>query len=214
MPSPARQPVLGSPVSHRGGGASVRSPTVHAVSGSFTRRSPATRQLLERASDVIDRHFIHAHLEALLYQSRDASASALDEYDAACRQHDSEMDGIRAAFIAKWGQVPCWRPYKQMTIRQQKAKNFEQALSWGERAIAVNGDDCARPEAVEDLRKRADSFQARLQPRPRPSGSRISKPHQPEIETLVCVTCEQEFQRTRIRGRKPLHCPQSRSLVE
>lgn len=125
--------MLGSPVSHRGGGASVRSPTVHAVSGSFTRRSPATRQLLERESDVIDRHFMHAHLEALLYQSRDAFASALDEYDAACRQHDSEMDGIRAAFLAKWGQVPVLETYKQMAIRQQKAKNFEQALSWAER---------------------------------------------------------------------------------
>jgi len=64
------------------------------------------RQLLEGESDVIDRHFMHAHLEALLYQSRDAFGSALDEYDAACRQHDSEMDGIRAACMAKWGQVP------------------------------------------------------------------------------------------------------------
>jgi HIRAN domain-containing protein len=172
------------------------------------------RQLLERESDVIDRHFMHAHLEALLYQSRGAFASALDEYDAACRQHDSEMDGIRAAFLAKWGQVPVLEIYRQMAIRQQKAKNFEQALSWAVRGIAVYGDDCARPEAVEDLRKRADSFRARLQPRPRPSGSRISKPHQPEIETLVCVNCGREFQRTRMRGRKPLHCPQCRSLVE
>ena len=36
------------------------------------------RQLLERESDAIDRHFMHTHLEALLYRSRDVFASALD----------------------------------------------------------------------------------------------------------------------------------------
>jgi hypothetical protein len=35
------------------------------------------RQLLERETDAIDRHFMHAHLEALLYRSRDVFASAL-----------------------------------------------------------------------------------------------------------------------------------------
>ena len=49
---------------------------------------------------------MHAHLQSLLYRSRDVFASALDEYDQACHQHDAEMDGIRAAFMAKWGQVP------------------------------------------------------------------------------------------------------------
>jgi hypothetical protein len=76
------------------------------------------RQLLERESDTIDRHFMHAHLEALLYRCRDVFASALDEYDQACRHHDAEMDGIRAAFVAKWGQVPVLETYKQMAIRQ------------------------------------------------------------------------------------------------
>jgi HIRAN domain len=88
------------------------------------------RQLLEREPDAIDRHFMHAHLEALLYRSRDVFASALDEYDQACRQHDSEMESIRAAFMAKSGQVPVLETYRQMAIRQQKAKNFEQALWW------------------------------------------------------------------------------------
>jgi hypothetical protein len=172
------------------------------------------RQLLERESDVIDRHFMHAHLVALLYQSRDTFASALDEYDAACRQHDSEIDAIRAAFMDKWGRVPVLDIYRQMAIRQQKAKNFEQALWWAERGIGVYGDDCARPEAVEDLRKRAESYRAKLQPRPRPSRPSVSELHQPEIETLVCANCGREFQRTRVRGRKPLHCPECRSLVE
>lgn len=34
------------------------------------------RQLLQRDPDPIDRHFMYTHLEALLYRSRDAFASA------------------------------------------------------------------------------------------------------------------------------------------
>jgi hypothetical protein len=64
-------------------------------------------------------------------------ASALDEYDQACHQHDAEMDGIRAAFMAKWGRLPVLETYRQMAIRQQKARNFEQALWWAERGIAI-----------------------------------------------------------------------------
>src|SRR5436309_14738279 len=118
------------------------------------------RQLLGRETDAIDRHYIHAHLQILLYRSRDVFASALDDYDQACRQHDSEMDSIRVAFMARWGRVPVLELYRQMAIRQQKAKNFEQALSWVERGVAIYGIDCARAEAVEDLQKRATSCRA------------------------------------------------------
>jgi hypothetical protein len=168
------------------------------------------RQLLERETDAIDRHFMHAHLQALLYRSRDVFASALDEYDQACRQHDAEMDGIRAAFMAKWGQVPVLELYRQMAIRQQKAKNFEQALWWAERGIAIYGTDCARPEAVQDLQKRADSFRGKLNPQPRPSRPQPVRSEQSEIELLVCGACGREFQRIRVRGRKPLNCPECR----
>ena len=171
------------------------------------------RQLLERESDVIDRHFMHAQLEALLYKSRDSFASALEEYDAACRQHDAEMDGIRAAFLAKWGRLPVLELYKQMAIRQQKAKDFGQALWWAERGLAVYGDDCARPEVVEDLRRRVESYRAKLDPAPRPSRPRIPRAAQPEVETLVCANCGRQFQRNRMPGRKPLHCPECRSLA-
>jgi hypothetical protein len=168
------------------------------------------RQLLEREADAIDRHFMHAHLQSLLYRSRDVFDSALDEYDQACHQHDREMDGIRAAFMVKWGQVPVLETYRQMAIRQQKAKNFEQALWWAERGIAIYGTDCARPEAVDDLQKRAASYRARLSPQPRPSRPRAVRPNQPEVEVLACGNCGRKFQRTRLRGRKPLHCPECR----
>jgi hypothetical protein len=172
------------------------------------------RQLLERETDAIDRHFMHAHLEALLYRSRDVFSSALDEYDQACRHHDAEMDGIRAAFMAKWGHVPVLETYKQMAIRQQKAKNFEQALWWAERGIAIHGTDCARPEALEDLQKRAAGYRAKLTPHPRPSRPRVARSARAEVEVLTCTSCGREFQRTRVAGRKPLQCKQCRNEEE
>jgi hypothetical protein len=169
------------------------------------------RQLLQRDPDPIDRHFMYTHLEALLYRSCDAFTSALGEYDEACRQHDSEMDTIRQALVAKWGQVPWLETYRQMAIRQQKVKSFEQALWWAERGIAIYGEDAGRPEAVEDLRRRAATYRAKLRPTPRPSPQEVSQPTDPEIETLVCTACGQEFQRIPARGRKPLHCPVCRN---
>jgi hypothetical protein len=168
------------------------------------------RQLLQREADTIDRHFMHVHLQTLLYRSRDVFASALDEYDQACRQHDAEMDSIRAAFMAKWGQLPVLEIYKQMAIRQQKARNFEQALWWAERGVAIYRADCARPEAVEDLQKRAQAYRAKLNPQPRSSRPSITQLKGPEVEVLICARCGREFQRTRVRGRKPLHCTECR----
>ena len=105
---------------------------------------------------------MYVQLEAILYRSRDAFASALGEYDEACRQHDAEMDSMRQACIAKWGKVPLLETYQQMAIRQQKAHNYSQALWWAERGLALYGGDCARPEAVEDLRKPGSQISAKL----------------------------------------------------
>jgi hypothetical protein len=49
------------------------------------------RARLETERDPIDRHYMMCELESRLYRKRDAFASALDEYDAVCRQHDAEM---------------------------------------------------------------------------------------------------------------------------
>jgi hypothetical protein len=122
------------------------------------------RKLLVGETDPLDRHFMYVQLEALLYRSREAFASALDEYDQACRRHDAEMDDIRQAFMTEWGQVPVLETYRQMAIRQQKAGDFEQALWWAERGIAVYGNDAVRLEAVEDLQHRATAYRAKLKP--------------------------------------------------
>jgi hypothetical protein len=65
----------------------------------------------------------------------------------------------------------------------------------------------ARPEAVEDLRRRAAAYRARLTPG-------LQHPDAPpalrdsEDETLVCVACGRTFHRPRVRGRKPMRCPE------
>ena len=134
------------------------------------RAIPYLRGLLAHERDVLDRHFMYAQLEAILYRCRDAFTSALGEYDQACRQHDAEMDGIRQACLGKWGKVPLLETYRQMAIRQQKAHNYSQALWWAERGITIYGNDCARPEAVEDLRSRAAKYRDKLANQPRATG--------------------------------------------
>jgi tetratricopeptide (TPR) repeat protein len=121
------------------------------------------RNLLHQDPDPIDRHFMFCELERRLYRAREAFASALDEYDEACRHHDAEMDGISDALLAKFGVVPLLETYTQMAIRQQKAKNWAEALRWVNRGLDLYGNNAARPEAVEDLAKRAAAYRGKLQ---------------------------------------------------
>jgi hypothetical protein len=128
------------------------------------RAIPMLRKLLSTETRPISRHYMYQRLEDMLYWSRDAFASALDEYDEACRQHDAEMDGIRQACIEKRGKVPQLDTYRQMPIRQAKAGDYRRALWWTERGLSIYGSDCERPEDVEDLRKRAARYRAKLGP--------------------------------------------------
>lgn len=126
------------------------------------RAIPELRRLLNDQVDPLTRHFMYEQLEARLYRSREAFTSALDEYDQACQRHDAEMNNIRHACISRWGHVPNLTTYKQMAIRQQKAKDFQQALWWAERGIALYGDKARWPENVEDLRTRAKTYRSKL----------------------------------------------------
>ena len=121
------------------------------------------RNALTAESNVIGRHFIYSELEAALYRSRDVFTTALGDYDVVCKQHDSEMDGIHSACMAYWGKVPVLDTYRQMAIRQQKQHDYGQALWWAERGIALYGTDAARPEAVDDLCKRATGYRAKVE---------------------------------------------------
>jgi tetratricopeptide (TPR) repeat protein len=188
------------------------------------------RDLLAADPDPIDRHFQFAELETRLYRSRDLYEAALDEFDEACRGHDAEMETICRAFMGKWGKVPLLETYRQMAIRQQKQKDWTAVVWWAERGLSLYGNNTAREDAVEDLLKRRNRALAKLEnpvqtpPRPRsnapmsttlasrslpapPSTARITK----EVEILVCTRCRTSFERLRVRGRKPLLCPDCRT---
>jgi len=188
------------------------------------------QELLASDPDPIDRHFQFAELETRLYRSRDLYDSALVEFDDACRRHDAEMETIRHAFLAKWGKVPLLETYRQMAIRQQKQKDWNAVVWWTERGLAHYGNDAAREDAVEDLLKRRNRALTKLETPAKPnqramSHARITtalppSSHAPqpassgfaaEIEILICFRCEASFERVRVRGRKPLLCPDCRS---
>lgn len=172
------------------------------------------RQLLQHDPDPIDRHFMFCELEDRLYRSRDAFASALAEYDEICSSHDAEMDGIRDALLTKFGRVPLLDTYRQMVIRQQKAKNWSVAIWWAERGLSLYGQNAARSEAVEDLEKRRMAYLAKLsvgEKAASPIRRTATKPAlQQLVETLICEGCGSSFDRPVTRGRKPKHCPSCR----
>ncbi len=135
---------------------------------------------------------------------------------------------ICEAFMSKWGKVPLLETYRQMAIRQQKAKDWEAVCWWTNRGLELYGDAAAREEAVEDLTKRRNRALVKLEPAPaRPAKPRrpsisvdvavggdpatpISSPS-PQLEVLLCQSCGGSFERLRVRGRKPLLCPPCRS---
>lgn len=179
------------------------------------------RALLESDPDPIDRHYMMNELEERLYKSRDAFGSALEEFDAVCRQHDSEMDTIREALFEKFGRIPVLDTYRQAAIRCQKARDWETMRQWAERGLSIYGEHGARPEAVEDLGKRVAYATAKLEAPSKPKRHRPVKGTSEAMasvttasgfETLVCTNCGQTFERERTRGRKPHACPSCRGV--
>jgi hypothetical protein len=127
------------------------------------RRILKLRALLEEDSDPISRHFMFTMLEEDLYACRDLWDTALGEYDEVAEQHHSEIvNGLRDALFAKFGSIPLIDTYRQAAIRTQKARDWEASLRWAQRGLDVYGEDAARPEAVEDLRNRAERARAKL----------------------------------------------------
>jgi HIRAN domain len=183
------------------------------------------RELLATDPDPIDRHFQFCELETRLYRSRELYDSALAEYDEACARHDAEMQGICAAFMAKWGKIPLLDTYRQMAVRQQKKKDWRACKWWAERGLGLYGQHAAREEAIEDLIKRRNRAVAKLEARPRPrldhttvqaaptrqAGMPANSDADTELEVLTCQQCNRQFERIRVRGRKPGLCPSCRA---
>jgi hypothetical protein len=168
-------------------------------------------QLLQEERDPIDRHFMFAQLGKRLYRCRREHVDALERFDDACLRHDQEMDALRPILIAKFGAMPVVEMYHQAVIRCQKAKNWDQMRRWAQRAITIYGDEAARPDEFVDLHKRVAVATAKLEtPERQKSRAPAQASYRPtlvEIETLVCVNCGSSFDRQRVRGRKPRHCP-------
>jgi len=123
------------------------------------------------------------------------------------------MDGIRDALLAKFGSVPVLDTYRQMTIRQQKIKNWTQAISWAQRGLALYGNQAARPEAVDDLRRRLAAYQAKLAVGSSSASAAVSARRPAPgngIEVLACTSCGASFERAVVGGRKPKNCPTCR----
>jgi hypothetical protein len=123
------------------------------------------------------------------------------------------MDGIRDALLAKFGKVPLLDTYRQMAVRQQKAKNWPAAIWWAQRGLDLYGPNAARPEAVDDLQNRVGAYRAKLSAENEPTRRvrRTTAPaDQTSTETLSCTRCGRTFDRPITSGRKPKHGPSCR----
>lgn len=114
---------------------------------------------------AISRHFMYAQFEGLLYGARDDLPSALNEYDATCEAHHSEMPVIRPALIKVFDGLPLIEMYKQAAIRHQKAHDWQMALRWADAGLQVYGTEALQREFVDDLERRAADYREKLTPR-------------------------------------------------
>lgn len=122
----------------------------------------ALRSMLASERDPLERHFLFSELETRLYKCRDLYASALDEFDATCQEHDREMVPIREALLSQWSRIPPLATYRQMAIRQQKLKDWNTCLWWVDRGLEIYDGHAASESAVEDLQKRRNRALAKL----------------------------------------------------
>lgn len=143
--------------------ASYGMPWMDGLSKDSAQRITQIRALLKEDGDLVHRHFMFSQLERDLYYSRNAFASALDEYDDACVMHDAEMVQIRPALIERFGSVPLLATYRQMCIRQHKAKNWEAGLHWAERGLSLYASDATNSEWTGDLTARAEAFRSKIE---------------------------------------------------
>ena len=174
------------------------------------------RQLLDHESDLLDRHFMYAELESRLYRLRDTGADALAGYDKASGAHDDEMDDIRPLLLAKFGAIPLLETYKQQSIRQRKERNWNEGLRWAHRGLSLYGDEPAKQDWVDDLRKRASYFQAKIEgessPPTPPRRARSRNREASKIELLTCTHCGRTWKHVRKSGRKPILCDDCQAL--
>ena len=106
---------------------------------------------------------------------------------------------------------PSSRPIGKWRSVSRKSRTGSRRVWWVERGLTLYGEHAARPESVDDLRKRLTAYQAKLTAPTTPARKAPPKPHAAPavqtIEVLVCENCGGNFDRVVIRGRKPKNCP-------
>jgi hypothetical protein len=208
---------FGLPSSHVGALRTGLGETAHSwwghLNGDTLHDVTELRRLLKTEVDALDRHYMWARLERLIYRSRDTFASAITEYDDVCEQHHAEMGSIRPALLAEFGGIPLLELYRQQAIRWKKAHDWEKVIAWSERGLAIYQADAARPEDLDDLHDRLAYARGKVEPvqpqQPR-RASHVRAQSTVTIEVLVCTGCGKSFSRARSRGRKPHLCPSCR----
>lgn len=143
------------------------------------------RQWLLQDRDPISRHYLYCHLQKSLYRLRELSPTMLAEFDEACALHDAEMDVIRECLVAKFGKMPMLETYRQVAIRHQKAKNWSAVLWWSERGLRLYGDLAGRPEATEDLKKRAAIAGSKVAAASEPKTSKAASGSAPSVSATL-----------------------------
>lgn len=181
-----------------------------------TQRVERLRSLLGSEVEPISRHYVHELLVDELYRIRDKSAGGLTSFDEAALAHDQDLVALRPALVSKFGGMPMIDTYRCAAIRQAKAGDFALAQWWSDRGLAMYGREALRPDAVEDLQVRAARYWQRQHPERESlsavpgAGLEAAALYPVATETLTCQTCGKHFDRVRVRGRKPLHCPDCR----
>jgi len=122
----------------------------------------SSRKLLEVRRKPIDRHFAFNELEEALYKCRSLISGALEDFEATCEQHHSEMNAIRPALIRDGGGIPMLPLYRQMAIMKAKAKDYDGAVRWCIRGLDVYANDALRQEDVRDLKQRLAKLNQKL----------------------------------------------------
>lgn len=160
VPLPPPRPSAGT---YTGASACVRGDWLQSLPEDNTRAIKKLRSLLASEADPCERHFMFLELEERLYKSRDAFASALDEFAQTCEDHHADMAAARPIIIERAKGIPFVSTYKRAAIMWQKRGDHARALEWAERGLEVYGDETLRPEDVEDLQKRAEKHRAALE---------------------------------------------------
>ncbi len=120
------------------------------------------RVFLKDEQDPLERHYAFNTLEEALYKCRNASPSALAEFEALSEQHDREMTTIRPALISFFRGVPFLPTYKRVAIMKAKAGDHRAAAHWCERGLEVYGTDALESEGTTDLRTRLEKLSRKL----------------------------------------------------